>query len=129
MIAHFLLHLLLSGFDTFKDVVIHAAEVTGTTLSVNQVISLLHKHVNDKKFQLRNPTSATTLFIQSSSENDPLVASNSPSIQRENITHLLHTLLRDPGNYILNVVALDCVRWKILPPSLLRLCTNCLLLP
>lgn len=52
MIAHFLLHLLPPGLDTFKDMVIHTAEVTDTALSVNSVINLLQQHVNNKRVQL-----------------------------------------------------------------------------
>lgn len=49
MIAHFLLHLIPPSFETFKDMVIHTAEVTDKALSVNAVINLLQQHMNDKK--------------------------------------------------------------------------------
>lgn len=71
MIAHFLLHLLPLGFDTFKDMVIHTAEVTDTPLSVNSVINLLQQHVNNKKVQLSNPTSSTALSVQNFAQNAP----------------------------------------------------------
>lgn len=67
MIAHSLLHLLSSRFETFKDMVIHTAEVTDDALSVNAVIYLLQQHINNKKLQSLNGSSSTALTVQISS--------------------------------------------------------------
>lgn len=64
MIRHFLLHLLPLNFETFKDMMIHTAEVTDKSLSVNSVIKLLQQHINDKHIQGLNSSLNTVLTAQ-----------------------------------------------------------------
>lgn len=67
MIAHFLLHLLPSHLESFKDMIIHTAEVTDKTLSVDSVINLLQQHVNNKNTQAASSNSVSALSAVNSS--------------------------------------------------------------
>lgn len=75
LIAFFLLYLLPDSMSNVKDLVIHGASITNTSLTVDAVLKHLQNTISDKKLNVTNHQS-TALTVRQSSSRDWPICSN-----------------------------------------------------